>query len=1046
MTVQKTTTFYTLTRWLINKRYFVIFIWLLLIGTGLIAYQSLPLEAFPDVANMQVRVITQVSGKAPEEVERLVTIPIEKELNGIPGSYPPRSISISGLSVVTVVFDDKADPYTARQQVLERIAHAELPDGVEPQLDPNASPVGEVFRYTVEGKDWSSMDKKEIQDWLLNRLFKAVDGIVDSTGFGGPTKIFLVEIDPGRLRAFGISQSQIAQAISRSNDSTGGSYIVSNDQRYMVRGLGLLKNAAAIGNVVVSSSREGVPISVKDLANVSVSEAVRKGQVGVNDDDDVVEGVLMMTRGDNPSRVIANLKESWQEIADQLPPGMKLQPLYDRTALVKKTVNTISHNVAEGVVLVVVILMLFLFQIRSALICAIAVPTALLGACIALKIFNIPANLLSLGAIDFGIIVDGAVIMIENISRRLAHQAESHDDIQNAISAAVAEVSKPIIFGTAIIALTFLPILSFEHVEGRLFKPLAILMNLNLLAAALFTLLVLPVICFIVFAKKAPAERESPLVVFLERAFSKTVPLIQKRSKLVLSLFLCLIIGAFCLIPYIGSEFIPELEEGNIWLTVTILPPSVTLEKSVEIAREIRSVIRSYPEAGNVLTQIGSPDDGTDPNPYSLIEVLVDLKPQEAWRSRFGTKEELVSALDKDINQRVPGLVCNFSQCIKDSMEEAMSGVKNGEYAVKIFGPDLGKLEELGDQVANVLRSVPGIVDVSHDLLLGQPQLIVELEPEKAARLGVTAEEILDVVETAVGGKSISKVVDGERRFDIVLRLKKEFRESPKKVGEILVSTPSGVKVPLKQLAKIDITNGANSIVREKNKRRIAVYGNIRGRDLGSAVLDSQKRIAERVKLPFRYTLSYAGEFERAREAGQRLLIIVPITLLLIFGILYLAFDSAGLALLIMSAVPIALAVAVITLFASGMHLSVSSGVGLIALFGLSIQNAVIVAARYRDLIVAGADTQDAIFQAVVSKMNAVIIAALVAAVGLLPAAFSTGIGSQSQKPFATVIAFGILPSTLLTLLVLPALFKVLIKDAKRADFNETASESEIAD
>jgi cobalt-zinc-cadmium resistance protein CzcA len=447
-----------------------------------------------------------------------------------------------------------------------------------------------------------------------------------------------------------------------------------------------------------------------------------------------------------------------------------------------------------------------------------------------------------------------------------------------------------------------------------------------------------------------------------------------------------------------------------------------------------------------VLTQIGSPDDGTDPNPYSLIEVLVDLKSQESWRRQFTSKEDLVNALDKHINQRIPGLVCNFSQCIKDSMEEAMSGVKNGEYAVKIFGPDLEKLEKLGDQTANVLRSVPGIVDVSHDLLLGQPQLIVELEPEKAARLGVTAEEILDVVEIAVGGKSISKVVEGERRFDIVLRLKKEFRESPKRVGEILVSSPSGVKVPLKQLAKIDITNGANSIVRENNKRRIAVYGNIRGRDLGSAVLDSQKQIAERIKLPFGYTLSYAGEFERAREAGQRLLIIVPVTLLLIFGILYLAFDSAGLALLIMSAVPIASAVAVITLFVSETHLSVSSGVGLVALFGLSIQNAVIVAARYRDLIVAGAGTQDAISQAVVSKMNAVIIAALVAAVGLLPAAFSTGIGSQSQKPFATVIAFGILPSTLLTLLLLPALLKVLIKDASRPSFNETASESETAD
>jgi len=1090
---------YRLTSWLIKRRYFVVFLWLAIICSGLLAYQTLPLEAFPDVANMQVRVITQVAGKAPEEVERLVTIPIEKEVNGIPHSYPPRSISIFGLSVVTVVFDDKADPYRSRQQVLERIAHAELPDDVEPELDPDASPVGEIFRYTVQGKDWSSLDKKEVQDWLLNRLFKAVDGIVDSTGFGGPTKIFLVELDPGRLSALNITQSQVAQAVSRSNDSTGGSYIVSNEQRYIVRGLGLLKNVTDIGSVVVASNRDGVPIRVRDLAKVSVAEAVRKGQVGVNDDDDVVEGVLMMTRGDNPSRVIANLSRAWQDIADQLPPGMKLEPLYDRTALVKKTINTIGHNVAEGVVLVVVILMLFLFQVRSALVCSIAIPTALLGACIALKVFNIPANLLSLGAIDFGIIVDGAVIMIEHINQKLANQTELPDciagdtanggggiahsitsggsgiangaagiansianggsgiaiggcgttnggsHIAHEIAQATAEVAKPIIFGTTIIAMTFLPILSFEHVEGRLFKPLAVMMNLNLLAAVLFTLFVLPVICYIVFSRKPPAKRESPVVVFLERIFSKAVRVAQKRAKVILAIFLCLIVGSASLLPLVGAEFIPELEEGNIWLTVTVLPPSVTLEKSVEIAREIRSIIRTYPEAGNVLSQIGSPDDGTDPNPYSLIEVLVDLKPQETWRSKFHTKEELVTELDRAINQRLPGVVCNFSQSIKDSMEEAMSGVKNGEYAVKIFGPDLHQLEAIGDQVATILRGSPGIVDVSHDLLLGQPQLIVELEQERAARLGVTAEEVLDTVETAVGGRSISKIIDGERRFDVVLRLKKEFRESAKKVGQILVSTPGGMKVPLKQLAKIEITNGANSIVRESNKRRIAVYGNIRGRDLGSAVLDSQKRIAEKVKLPAGYSMSYAGEFERAREAGERLLVIVPITLLLIFIILYLAFDSAALALLIMSAVPVAASVAIITLFLTGTHLSVSSGVGLIALFGLTIQNAVIVLSRFKDLIVSGTPAQQAILRAVVNKMNAVVIAALVAAVGLLPATFSTGIGSQSQKPFAIVIAYGIVPSTLLTLILLPALVRLLSKKPRDASVSEPVLEHKIA-
>lgn len=1061
MSLPERSIFFGLTNWIIRKRVFVVFVLLVFLGAGVLCYQNLPLEAFPDVANMQVRVITQVPGKAPEEVERLVTIPIEHEVNGIPHSRPPRSISIFGLSVVTVVFDDKAEPNVARQQVLERIFHADLPDGIEPELDPNASPVGEIYRYTVQGKDWSSLDKKEVQDWLLNRLFKSVDGIVDSTGFGGPTKIYLVELDPGRLRALGLSTSDVAAAISRSNGSTGGSYIVSNDQRYMVRGLGLLKDASSIANVVLASRREGIPVRVKDVAHVQVDAAVRKGQVGLNNDDDVVEGILMMTRGDNPSRAIANLHSAWADVVQQLPEGMELAPLYDRTRLVHKTMETIGRNVAEGVVLVVVILMLFLFQVRSALVCSIVIPGALLGACIILRVFNIPANLLSLGAIDFGIIVDGAVILVENINRKLAEGAAEGEAwspvlVQGLICAAVAEVAKPIVFATAIISMTFLPILSFEHVEGRLFKPLAIMMNLNLLMAVLCTLLVVPAVCYFVFVRKAPVERESPIVVFLEHWFAHVIPVVQRHGRMVLAGFVCLTIAALSLLPFVGAEFIPELEEGNIWLTVTILPPSVTLEKSVQIAREIRRVIATYPEAGNVLTQIGSPDDGTDPNPYNLIEVLVDLKPQGQWREQFVTKDDLVNAMDKEINDDIPGLVCNFSQCIKDSMEEAMSGVKNGEYAIKVFGKDIGTLERLAEQVCAQLKTVPGIEDIAHDLLMGQPQLTIEVDQERADRLGITAQQVLDVVETAIGGKAVSKLIAGERRFDIVLRLKEEYRADPKHVGDILVATPAGAKIPLKELATITQSDGANSIVRENNKRRCAAYANIRGRDLGSAVLESQRNIAANVHLPAGYSIEYAGEFERAREAGQRLLIIVPVTLLLIFLTLYLAFDSAGMSLLAMGAVPVATSVACIVMFVTGTHLSVSSGVGLVALLGLSIQNAVIVISRLRDILAEGAKLDIAVAQASVGKMNAVIIAALVAAVGLMPAAHSTGIGSQSQKPFATVIAFGILPSTALTLLLIPALAPVCLAPRKRGrlgtdddlddDTSETVSEPVSAD
>lgn len=1016
-----------LTDWLIGKRYFVVFLLLVVLASGVIAYRKLPLEAFPDIANMQVRVITQVPGKAPEEVERLVTIPIEKEVNGIPNSKAPRSISIFGLSVVTVVFDDHAEPYTARQQVLERLANVDLPDGIEPEIDPNASPVGEIYRYTLQGRHWSSMDRKETQDWLLNRLFKSVDGIVDSTGFGGPTKIFLVEMDPGKLRAFGVSQNDIRKAIARSNDSTGGSYIVSNDQRYLVRGLGLLKSVKDIEAVVITSSREGTPVRVKDVATVKISAAVRKGQVGLDEDDDAVEGILMMRRGDNPSRVIENLRAAWSDIESQLPEGMKIVPLQDRTALVDKTIETISHNVAEGIILVVVILMLFLFQVRSALICSIVIPTALLASCIALKVFEIPANLLSLGAIDFGIIVDGAVIMVENIMRRISRVGNDEKALRAGICEAVSEIAKPILFSTAIIALTFLPILSFEHVEGRLFKPLAVLMNLVLLAAVLTTMLVVPVVCYLVFRLKPPSHRENPLVAFLENYYLSLTNRIQRKAKLVLVGFCIFIIASISLVPMLGAEFIPELEEGNIWLTVTIRPASVSLENSVEIARTIRKIMRGYPETTSALTQIGSPDDGTDPNPYNLIEVLVGLNPQSEWRSEFKTKEKLVESMSEELNRAIPGLVLNFSQCIKDSMEEAMSGVKNGEYAVKIYGPDLRLLENHGGKVAEILKSVPGIVDVAQDNLLGQPQMIIEIDRKAAAREGISTEEVLDIVETSIGGQVVTRVLEGERRFDVVLRLDEKYRNDLKKLGNIEVTAPSGLKLPLRQLASVKQMEGANAILRDENKRRVAVYANIRGRDLGSAVLESQSKIAAELKLPPGYSLKYAGEFERARAAGERLTIVVPGALVIIFALLYLAFDSAFFAVLAMGAVPVAAAVAILILLISGTNLSISSGVGLIVLFGLSIQNAVIVVSAMKTMMEMEAiGAAEAIGKAATTKMNAVVIAALVAAVGLAPAAMSTGIGSQSQKPFAIVIACGILPATLLTLLLLPALAKVL--------------------
>lgn len=1019
----------SLFQFIVRRRHLIVFLALALIAGGIVAYQKVALEAYPDIANMQVRVITKVDGKAAQEVEKLVTIPLERVLNGIPHSLPPRSVSLFGLSSITIVFDSETDPITARQQVLERIQSAELPEGVDPQMDPNASPVGEVFRYFVRGDKWSSMARKEQQDWSLNRQFRAVDGIVESTGFGGPTKIYQVSFDPERLNALGVSQSDLAAAISQANGTTGGSYIVSNDINYMVRGEGLLKDAEDIGAVVVSTRSDGIPIRVKDVASVSVAAGIRQGQVGVNDDDDAVEGILLMRRGENPSRAVDNLKEAWPEIAQSLPEGMELVPLYDRTALVHNTVDTIGHNVAEGVVLVVVILMLFLFQVRSSLIVATVIPVALLTAFILLNLFKVPANLLSLGAIDFGIIVDGAIILMEHVAVSLADlrdvdERPSHKKILDTIAKSSAEIAKPILFSTAIIMITFLPVLSFDHVEGKLFRPLAIMMNFTLCGAILAAIFLVPALCAFIYTRgKLPSHKENPLIKPLHGVYERTLKLSLRKPLVAVAAAAALCGVSLLTVPFLGSEFIPELEEGNIWLSVSILPTSVSLDHSVEIARELRAIARSYPEVTNVVSHIGSPDDGTDPFGYNFIQFLIDLEPQAKWRPQFHSKDELIEAMNRQMKETRPGLVLNFSQYIKDNMDEAISGVRNGEYAIKIYGPDVNVLEDLSASVSNAVKKVRGTCDVARDHLVGQPQVAVRIDFEKAARYGVHAKDVLDVVEIAIGGKSITKVIDGDRRFDVVMRLDKEYRNTPTSIGNILINTPAGTRIPLAQIADIHEEAGAATICRENNKRRTAVYCNIRGRDLGSTVMDSQKAVTREVKLPPGYSIQHAGQFDRAIEAGKRLSIVVPITLLLIFFLLYGAFGEAKTALVAMSVVPVAVACGLLILFVSGTHMSVSSGVGFVALFGLCIQNSVVLTARMKELTKKGYAAGEAAFEGAMEKMNAVLTASTVAVIGLVPAAIATGIGSQSQKPFATVISGGLLPATILLLITVPCIY-----------------------
>lgn len=1013
---------------ILEKRALIVLLALALLGAGVQAYLSLPLEAYPDVANMQVRVITQVNGKAAEEMERMVTIPLEKELNGIPRSETPRSISIFGLSVITVVFEDGVDPYVARQQVLEKISNASLPDGVHPGLDPNASPVGEIFRYTVESKKWNAMDRKEWQDWYLDRKMKSVPGVVDVTGFGGPVKTYQVELDPDHMKALGVTQSQINDAIISANGSTGGSYIIRNDQDFMVRGMGLLTSVDDINNIVVETSKDGVPILLKQVAQINIAPAVRKGQVGMNDDDDVVEGIVLMRRGENPSTAVNGLMEVWNDIASGLPPGMKLVPLYDRTALARRTMVTIGHNVAEGIFLVVVILMLFLFQIRSAFICAIVIPLALSVAFILLNVAGVPANLLSLGAIDFGIIVDGAIVMIENTLRHLGHlhgAKTSKKIIVSLVGKASKEVAKPILFSKGIIILTFLPILSFQGVEGKLFRPLAVTMSFTLVGAALCALTIVPVICAIVFALKVPKENISPINRFCTAVYGPILKFAMNNKAIVAFIAAASVLGSLLLTPMLGGEFIPELEEGNIWLRVTTLPTSVSLDHQVEISREIRRILRSYPIVTNVVSQIGSSDDGTDPNNYSSIEFFVDLKPQDEWPKSVESKQAVIKKMNAELQQKLPGLQFNFSQYIKDNMDETISGVK-GEFAIKIYGKDLKILSELGNKSVKLVQQVPGMVDVSCDQLLGQPQLVIQIDRERASRYGVNTRDILDVVETSVGGKTATQLIEGERLFDVILRYKASSRADTGELSNIQLPTPSGAKIPLAQVATITEEHGASAILRDKNSRRIAIKANIRGRDLMSAVNEARASVTKNVHLPEGYSIIWGGQSERAKHAMQRLLVVLPLTMILIFFLLYAATGVARIAGLVMLAVPLSLPGAILGLLLTQTHFSISAGVGFIALSGVSVQNGVILVSLVSQLQKQGLSVREAVMKSAMVRMHPAVMTTCVAMAGLIPAALSTGIGSQSQRPFAIVIVFGLIPAMALALFVLPPMYEFI--------------------
>lgn len=998
---------------------------LILILTGVYCLKTLDIEAYPDFTSPIVQVITQMPGKSAEEVERLATIPLEKNLNGIPNEQKLYSSSLFGLSVIKVVFADGLPSSLIRQQVLERIYQTELPEGVKPVLGPDASPIGEIYRYTLESDYYNPMTLKAIEDWQMEKAFKQVPGIIEVNSFGGPVKTYKVILNHEKVRFYNLDVGEIFDAIKASNSTGGGHYISKNDQAYIVRGLGLYSDIESIENTVITS-RNGIPIRVKDVGIVAIEPAVRIGQVGKNLDNDVVEGIVLMRKGENPTKTIKNLRSQLPDIKAQLPKGIHLKPFYDRSELIHNTMHTIGHNVVCGIVFVILILFAFILDLRITLIASLVIPLALAFAFSLFKLFDIPANLLSMGAVDFGIIVDGAVILMENIFRCLTEYKGqlSQKKKEAIIYKAVQEVGSVITFSTVIILCCFLPIFAFNGVAGKLFHPLAFTMGFSLLGAVIASLFFLPAIAAIYIPNTKIAEKDNKMLDKITEIYKHLLDKVFRAPRKFLtcvgSIFACALI-LFC---FIGSEFLPNLDEGNIWLRVTVLPRSTTIEHSVDVARKIREVLLQYPEVKNVISHIGSADDGTDPNLLSNIENMVDLKLAKDWRFKWHkNKQKLIQDMSEKLSD-IPGITTYFTQYIQDNVEEAVSGSK-GQVVVKIYGSDLYELQKLQDQTLAVLSNVRGIVDLSYDQIIGQPQYQIKIDRVKAARYGLRSDDIQKVVEIAIGGKNATQVLEKEKRFDVFLRLEAKDRDSYRKIQNIIVKTPEGISVPLSNVTDISTDNGAMIITRSENSRVAIVRFNIRGRDLGSTVKDAQKELDKKLQLPDEYRVKWAGQSESQKSANTRLAIILPITLLLIGVILHLNYKNKKDVLIAMSTILVTLSGCIFALFITRTYFSISAGVGFIAAIGVSIQNGVILLSSIIRQNKNNHNLTEAVIRGAVQKLRPVLTASFVAILGLLPAALSNGIGAQSQKPFAIAIIGGLSFGTVFTIFLIPLLYKI---------------------
>lgn len=1018
----------------LRNRFFIFFLTALIIVGGIWSYVNTPLEAFPDVTNTQIIIVTQWNGRSAEEVERFVTVPIEVAMNSVQKKSTLRSISMFGLSVTKIIFDDGVEDFFARQQVNNLLRNVSLPEGVEPDVQPPYGPTGEIFRYTLQSKDKNSIELNTIQNWVIDRQLRSIPGVADLTVFGGAERTYEITVDPLMLAKYDITPLEVYTAVSKSNINVGGDVIEKNGQAYVVRGIGLLDNIHDIENIIVDNIN-GTPILVKNLATVAPANFPRVGQAGLNKDDDVVEGIVVMRKGENPREVLAKVKDKVKELNEKiLPADVKMVTFYDRDNLMDFCTETITHNLVEGILLVTLIVFIFMFDWRLTVIVAIIIPLALLFAFICLKLKGMNANLLSMGAVDFGIIIDGAVVMVEGLFVVLATRAhelgmEKYNKMAklSMIRKTGSQLAKAIFFAKLIIITSLIPIFSFEKVEGKMFSPLAWTLSFALLGALLFTLTLVPVMTSILLRKNA-RERKNPIVGFFNRIVTRGLNFTMARKKLSLFIAFSIMILSLLSFKLLGSEFLPELNEGALWVEAK-LPMSSSLTQTTGFVKQFRDILNGFPEVNGVLSQTGRSNDGTDPSGFYYVQCQVNLKPEKEWK-RHISKEQLIEEMDQKLKQ-FPGVVYNYSQPIIDNVEEAVAGI-NADLAVKIFGNDLDKLDHMADSVYNILGTVRGIKDLGIMRNLGQPELSILLDEEKMGTYGVTTADANSVIEMAIGGKSASTFYQQERKFDIRIRYPENYRNNEASISELLVPTIHGSKIPLKEIAEVKTITGPAFVYRDKNTRFIAVKFSIRERDMGSTIAEAQEKVNRQLHLGKGFSIEWAGEFENQVRAQSRLSQVVPVVLVMIFILLFISFNNALDAGLVLMNVPFALIGGILALHVTGTIFSISAGIGFIALFGICIQNGVILVSVFKQNLHQKIPLIQAIKLGVQSRIRPVIMTALMAALGLMPAAISTGIGSETQKPLAIVVIGGLISSTILTLMIFPLLVEIFYRRVHR--------------